>query len=64
MIDVRVVSERENLYVFCSREEREISPCGRGEKDNHLIQRIGKTREEEEDKYKIQKWKGRYMISE
>jgi hypothetical protein len=49
---VRVVSERENLFVFCSREERKISPCRQGEKDNHPIQRIGETREEEEDKHK------------
>jgi hypothetical protein len=65
LIHVRVVSERENLSVFCSREKkRRISPCCRGEKDNHLIQRIGETREEEGDKHRCQKWKGRYVISE
>jgi hypothetical protein len=55
---------RENFFAFCSREEEKISPCCRGEKDNHLIQRIGRTREEEGDKHRIQKWRGRYVISE
>jgi hypothetical protein len=66
---IRVVSELdllsvENLFAFYSREEEKISPCRRGEKDNHPIQRIGETREAEGDKYRIQKWKGRYVISE
>jgi hypothetical protein len=64
LIHVKVVSERETFFAFCSREEEKISPCCRGEKDNHLIQRIGETREEEGDKPRIQRWKGRYMISE
>jgi len=34
---VRVVSELESLSVFCNREEDKISPCLRGEKDNHPI---------------------------
>jgi hypothetical protein len=56
--------EQENLFAFCSREERRISPCCREEKDTHPIQRIGETREVEGDKYRIQRWKGRYVISE
>jgi hypothetical protein len=58
-----VVSEQESFSVFCSREERKFSPCCREEKENHPIKRIGGTGEEEEDKYRIQKWKGRYVIS-
>jgi hypothetical protein len=61
---VKVVSEQESFSIFCSREEEKISPCHQGEKDNHPIQRIGETREEEGDKHKIQKWRGRYVISE
>jgi hypothetical protein len=59
-----VVSKRENLSIFCNRGEEKISPCHREEKDNHLIQRIGETREGEGDKPIIQKLKGRYVISE
>jgi hypothetical protein len=41
----QVVSEREYLFSFCSREE-ENSPCHQGETDSHLIQRIGRCDEE------------------
>jgi hypothetical protein len=56
-------SEKISLFSVVG-EKRRISPCLQGEKDNHPIQRIGGTREEEGDKHRIQKWKGRYVISE
>jgi len=51
-----------SLFFVTERKER-ISPCHPEERDNRLIQRTGMC-EEEGDKHRYQKWKGRYVISE
>jgi hypothetical protein len=44
----QVVSEREDIFVFCNRGEEKISPCRREEIDNHPIHRGKGNRPEKE----------------
>jgi hypothetical protein len=61
---VRVVSERENsLFSVAEKKRKKFTMPPRRERQSPDPE-DRETREEEGDKHRIQKWKGRYVISE